>query len=133
MSKGGSGVPAKMKKTVEAQFPIHCTSSSNVLQGFLIFGKNANVYCKSSFTIHSSNFTVSERLSIHPQSGHRKGWVVNTDHPAVGSPIDPERLHLRAPRGTLNTIRGKLWSVGLSELVTDSTINFLLINCVDSY
>lgn len=51
MLKGGGGVPAKMKKTVGAQFPIPCTFSSHVLQGFLLFGKDANVYCKSSFTI----------------------------------------------------------------------------------
>lgn len=28
---------------------------------------------------------------------------------------------------------GRLWSVGLSEPVTNSAINFLLINHVDSY
>lgn len=28
---------------------------------------------------------------------------------------------------------GRLWSVGLSESVTNSAINFLLINPIDSY
>lgn len=40
----------------------------------------------------------------------------------------PERA-----RGELSRNRGTLWSVGLSEPVTNSAINVLLINRVDSY
>lgn len=67
-------------------------------------------------------------LSTHPQSDCRKGQVVNTGAPAVGSPAAPERA-----RGKLSRNRGTLWSVGLSELVTNSAINFLVINGVASY
>lgn len=52
MLEGGSGVPVKTKKTVGAQFPVHCMFSSNVLRGFLILGRNAKVYWKSGFTNH---------------------------------------------------------------------------------
>lgn len=73
----------------------------------------------------TSNLAGSEGLSIHPQSDCGQGSLVKE---GSAREIMPGRAV-----GKLSNSGGRLWSVGLSEPVTNSAINFLLINHIDSY
>lgn len=73
----------------------------------------------------TSNLAGSEGLSVHPQPDCGQGSL---EKKGSAREMMPETA-----LGRQSSNGGRLRSVGLSEPVTNSAINFLLINHVDSY